>query len=55
MWGKRILLVEFSAAYPQMKFQKLDIFSNFQDIFFQISPEHEHEFQKNKKIFESLK
>ena len=40
---------EISAAEPQMKFQKLNIFG----IFFQIGPEHGHESQKNKNYFQS--
>ena len=48
---------EISAAEPQMKFQKLNIFgiffSNFQFFFFQIGPEHGHESQKYKKHFQS--
>ena len=56
---KRIFLMEFSAkisaAKPQMKFQKLNIFGIFFQIFsfffFQIGPEHGHESQKNEKNF----
>ncbi len=47
---------EISAAEPQMKFQKLNIFGIFFQIFsffFQIGPEHGHESQKHKKHFES--
>ena len=50
---------EISAAEPQMKFQKLNIFGIFFQIFsfffFQIGPEHGHEPQKNKTNFQSLK